>query len=196
MNILTRISVNRLHYRTFLQLFDSRQRTVPCLVPLLLVFIATFRQSSLKPSPVLLFFLLLSILFTTYNTTPITDNTNQAQLSKSPFPDRILIHDHRKIGISNKKKQMTPKQFIPLYSPFSLHNLPNSFNKKRQGTVLCLIIACFYRNFSLGFTQTVPRPAFNPAYRLLSRPFINYKSKKKNQTQHMDNELPCPLKYS
>ena len=91
---------------------------------------------------------------------------------------------------------MTPKQFIPLYSPFSLHNLPNSFNKKRQGTVLCLIIACFYRNFSLGFTQTVPRPAFNPAYRLLSRPFINYKSKKKNQTQHMDNELPCPLKYS
>ena len=27
---------------------------------------------------------------------------------------------------------------------------------KRQGTVLCLIIACFYRNFSSGFTQTVP----------------------------------------
>ena len=30
LNILTRFSVNRLHYRTFLQLFDSRQRTVPC----------------------------------------------------------------------------------------------------------------------------------------------------------------------
>ena len=30
LNILTRVSVNQLHFRTFPKLFSPRQRTVPC----------------------------------------------------------------------------------------------------------------------------------------------------------------------
>ena len=48
LNILTRFSVNWLHYRTFLQLFDSMQRTVLCPFDFNLGFDASFPRISAR----------------------------------------------------------------------------------------------------------------------------------------------------